>query len=113
MAGTYNTAFVVLSVIVAMLASFAALDLAGRTRSDSGATRLGWIAGGASVMGLGIWSMHFVGMLAFHLPTPIRYDVPLMLLSVAVAIAASLLALIVINRPRLTFLALFPGGVLM
>ena len=88
---SYDAIFVILSVIVAMLASFAALDLAGRVRSESGATRLGWIAGGGTVMGLGIWSMHFIGMLAFHLPVPIWYDVPLMLLSVVVAIAASLL----------------------
>lgn len=113
MTGTYNSVFVTLSVVVAILASFAALDLAGRVRSESGATRLGWIAGGAAVMGLGIWSMHFVGMLAFHLPTPIRYDVPLMLLSMAVAIAASLLALIVVNRPSLTASSLLPAGFLM
>jgi two-component system cell cycle sensor histidine kinase/response regulator CckA len=113
MEGTYNAVLVVLSVIVAILASFAALDLAGRIRSDSGSTRFGWIAGGAAVMGLGIWSMHFVGMLAFHLPIPVRYDFLLMLLSMAVAIAASLLALYIINKPRLTVTALVPGGVLM
>lgn len=110
---SYDGVFVILSVIVAMLASFAALDLAGRVRSESGATRLGWIAGGGTVMGLGIWSMHFVGMLAFHLPVPIWYDVPLMLLSVVVAIAASLLALLIISRPRLGLSRLVPGGVLM
>jgi len=113
MEGTYNSVLVVLSVIVAILASFSALDLAGRVRSESGSTRFGWIAGGAGVMGLGIWSMHFVGMLAFHLPTQVRYDFLLMLLSMAVAIAASLLALYVINKPRLTLSALVPGGVLM
>jgi PAS domain S-box-containing protein len=113
MTPTYDAVFVILSVIVAMLASFAALDLAGRVRSRSGATRLGWLAGGGTVMGLGIWSMHFVGMLAFHLPVPIAYDVPLMLLSVIVAIAASLLALMVISRPTLGLLTLLPGGMLM
>ena len=110
---SYDAISVILSVIVAMLASFAALDLAGRVRSESGATRLGWIAGGGIVMGLGIWSMHFVGMLAFHLPVLIWYDVPLMLLSVVVAIAASLLALLIISRPSLGLSRLVPGGVLM
>jgi two-component system cell cycle sensor histidine kinase/response regulator CckA len=110
---SYDAILVILSIIVAMLASFAALDLAGRVRSESGATRLGWIAGGGTVMGLGIWSMHFVGMLAFQLPVPIWYDVPLMLLSMFVAIAASLLALIIINRPRLGLSRLLPGGLLM
>jgi NO-binding membrane sensor protein with MHYT domain len=113
MTRSYDPSLVILSVIVAMLASFAALDLAGRVRSESGTTRLGWIAGGGIVMGLGIWSMHFVGMLAFHLPVPIEYDVPLMLLSVVVAIAASLLALMVISRRELGVRTLVPAGMLM
>jgi two-component system, cell cycle sensor histidine kinase and response regulator CckA len=113
MTSSYHLGFVVLSVLVAMLASFAALDLAGRVRSDTGATRLAWIAGGATVMGIGIWSMHFVGMLAFHLPVQIRYDIPLMLLSVVVAIAASLLALIIVTRPRVHIWTIIPGGIVM
>jgi len=113
MSPSYNVVFVLLSIAVAMLASFAALDLAGRVRSESGSTRLGWLYGGATVMGLSIWSMHFVGMLAFHLPVPIGYDVPLMLLSVVVTIGASLLALTVINRPELGSGTLVVGGLLM
>ena len=113
MTHTYGTVFVALSVVVAMLASFAALDLAGRVRSEAGSTRHGWIVGGAVVMGLGIWSMHFIGMLAFHLPVPISYDVPLILLSVVVAIAASLLALVVVSRARLRVTALVPAGIMM
>src|SRR5260221_213271 len=109
----YDPVFVILSVIVAMLASFAALDLAGRVRSESGATRFGWIAGGATVMGLGIWSMHFVGMLAFHLPMPIKYDVPRMVGSMIVAIAASLFALLINSRPRLRVPTLILSGILM
>ena len=96
-----------------MLASFAALDLAGRVRSESGVTRLGWLAGGGTVMGLGIWSMHFVGMLAFHLPVTIQYDVPLMLASMLVAVAASLLALVVVNRPGAGVVSFVPAGILM
>ena len=89
--GTFDPTFVILSVVIATMASYAALDLAGRVTAATGSARGGWLAGGAAVMGLGIWSMHFVGMLAFHLPTPIAYQLPLMLLSVVVAIAASLL----------------------
>ena len=113
MTPAYDPVFVTLSVLVAILASFAALDLAGRVRSESGQPRRGWVAGGAVVMGLGIWSMHFVGMLAFHFPVPIWYDIPLMLLSVLVAIGASLLALIIVTRPRVTIATLIPGGVVM
>jgi two-component system cell cycle sensor histidine kinase/response regulator CckA len=113
MARSYDAIYVILSIIVAMLASFAALDLAGRVRSESGVKRLGWIAGGAAVMGLGIWSMHFLGMVALHLPVAIAYDVPLMLLSMLFAIAASLLALVVISGRALGPATLVPAGVLM
>jgi len=113
MTGSHDPIFVVLSLLIAMLASYAALDLAGRVRSAEGSTRYGWLAGGATVMGLGIWSMHFVAMLAFRLPTPIAYDVPRVLLSVGVAIGASLLALLVVSRPRLRTGPLVAGGVLM
>ena len=113
MTGSHDPVFVVLSLIIAALASYAALDLAGRVRSAEGATRFGWLIGGATVMGLGIWSMHFVAMLAFHLPTPIAYDPPRMLLSVAVAIGASLLALTVVSRAELRFVPLVLGGGLM
>ncbi|HST07099.1 MAG TPA: MHYT domain-containing protein [Gemmatimonadaceae bacterium] len=113
MTGSFAPGFVILSVVIAALASYAALDLAGRIRSAEGNTRYGWLAGGATAMGLGIWSMHFVGMLAFRLPVPIAYDLPRMLLSVAVAIGASLLALIVVSRAALGPVALVGGGFLM
>lgn len=113
MTGSYDPRFVILSLVIASLASYAALDLAGRVRSAEGSTRYGWLVGGASVMGLGIWSMNFVGMLAFRLPIPITYDLPRMLLSVGVAIAASLLALIVVSREELHLFALVSGGGLM
>jgi NO-binding membrane sensor protein with MHYT domain len=113
MMGSHDPLFVILSLVIASIASYAALDLAGRVRSAEGSTRWGWLAGGATVMGLGIWSMHFVAMLAFHLPIPIAYEVPRVLLSVAVAIGASLLALIVVSRARLRPTALIAGGALM
>jgi methyl-accepting chemotaxis protein PixJ len=113
MFGSYDSLFVILSVIIAALASYAALDLAGRVRSAEGSTRYGWLAGGATVMGLGIWSMHFVAMLAFHLPIPIAYDLSQMLISVAVAIGASLLALFVVSRAELRPDTLIVGGALM
>src|SRR4029453_4999059 len=62
--------------------------------------RVGWLLGSSLALGVGIWSMHFVGMLAFHLPIPVTYGVDLVLLSVLVAIAASGLALFVVSRPR-------------
>jgi NO-binding membrane sensor protein with MHYT domain/nitrogen-specific signal transduction histidine kinase/ActR/RegA family two-component response regulator len=111
--GSYDPTFVLLSIVIATMASYAALDLAGRVTASSGPARVGWLAGGAAVMGLGVWSMHFVGMLAFSLPSPISYQLPLMLLSVVVAIAASLLALAVVSRPALGGTTLLPASVLM
>ncbi len=109
----YDSVLVILSVVIAMLASFAALNFAGQVTTASGSKRFGWLAGGASVLGIGIWSMHFVGMLAFHLPVAIAYSLPLMLLSVGVAIAASLLALMVVSQSQMHGRILLTGGLLM
>ena len=100
--GWYSPLIVALSVLIAILASYTALDLAGRVSLARDRERLAWLAGGAIAMGVGIWSMHFVGMLAFHLPLPITYAAELVLLSVLVAIVASALALYVVSRRSLT-----------
>lgn len=89
-AGTHDVVLVFLSIIVAIVAAFTALDLAGQVRGAQGATRLGWIAAAAVVMGGGIWSMHFIGMLAFSMPgMDVSYELGLTLLSLAVAILAT------------------------
>jgi NO-binding membrane sensor protein with MHYT domain len=98
----YNHALIALSVVVAILASYAALDLAGRTRAARGASRWIWLTGGATAMGLGIWAMHYIGMLAFHLPVPVLYDVPMVVVSLLAAVAASAVALFVVSRNKLT-----------
>ncbi|MGG5890867.1 MHYT domain-containing protein [Falsiroseomonas sp. HC035] len=78
---------VALSIVVAMAASFAALDLAGRVRASAGRQAGGaWLATAALALGGGIWSMHFVGMLAFSLPVPVGHDPGLTALSLAVAV---------------------------
>jgi diguanylate cyclase len=91
--GSYHYPWVVLSVVIAIFASYVALDLAGRVTIARGLARLGWLTGGACAMGLGIWSMHYIGMLAFRLPIPVRYDWPLVLLSLLAAIFSSAAAL--------------------
>jgi two-component system sensor histidine kinase/response regulator len=96
----YDARLVALSIVIAILASYTALDLSGRVHVSAGRARLFWILGGAFAMGAGIWSMHFVGMLAFQLPIPIRYGAPYVVLSVLVAIGASALALLVVSRPE-------------
>ena len=85
MTGTYSQSLVVFSLLVAILASYTALDMAGRLASTRGRVARWWLAGGAGAMGLGIWSMHFIGMLAFHLPIPVGYDLAITLYSLAVS----------------------------
>ncbi|HKS05324.1 MAG TPA: MHYT domain-containing protein [Gemmatimonadaceae bacterium] len=85
---TYNEILVALSVVLAMGASYTALDLAGRVQAAKGRTQAIWILGSAAAMGFGIWCMHFVAMLAFQLPMPVAYNIPLVILSVVFAIGA-------------------------
>ncbi|WP_419884074.1 EAL domain-containing protein [Peribacillus sp. B-H-3] len=113
MQGHYNWGFVCLSILIAVFASFTALDLAGRiTLARNGAKKL-WLMGGAVTMGLGIWSMHFVAMLAFSLPVMVNYDASIVLFSVAVAILASFTALFVVSRERMANIHLLIGGLFM
>jgi len=111
--GSYNYALVALSVLIAMFASYAALDLAGRVTAAAGWTRAVWLLGGAGAMGTGIWSMHYIGMLAFILPIPVAYHWPTVLLSLLAAILASVIALYVVSRPKMGVSRAVAGSVLM
>jgi diguanylate cyclase len=112
-AGSYDELFVLLSFLIAVLASYTALDMAGRISSARGRTAYGWLAVGAFAMGVGIWSMHFVGMLAFVLPIPLGYDPVITLLSLLIAIASSALALWLGSQPELPWSRLVCGAILM
>src|ERR1700693_3129690 len=111
--GSYNYALVALSVLIAMFASYAALDLAGRITAAGGWTRVLWLLGGAGAMGTGIWSMHYIGMLAFILPIPVAYHWPTVLLSLFAAILASFIALYVVSRQKMGASRAVAGSVLM
>lgn len=111
--GHYETPLVLASILVAIVASYAALSLAGRVSESRGRAVFAWIVGGAIAMGSGIWAMHFVGMLAFRLPIPIAYDLPLTLASLLLPIAASSLALWQVSRAELGWKRLSVSAVLM
>ncbi|MFM0140696.1 diguanylate cyclase domain-containing protein, partial [Caballeronia grimmiae] len=111
--GTYSPALVISSVIVAVLASYTALDMAGRITTATGRAALWWLAGGATAMGIGIWSMHFVGMLAFSLPIATGYDTGITLLSLVIAVALSAFALWLVCQPTLPASRLVGGAVVM
>ena len=109
---TFDFRLVVLSIVIAICASYAALDLVERITLAGSSSRLGWLTGGAIAMGTGIWSMHFTGMLAYHLPVEVYYHIPTVLLSLLLAIAASFIALFVVCRPRINVLHVIAGSVL-
>ena len=111
--GSYEYSLVALSVVIAVIASYAALDLAGRVTQASGRTRVLWLGGGAITMGMGIWAMHYVGMLAFRLPIPVEYDWPTVLISLLAAIFAAAIALFVVSRKTMDFQRAVLGSVLM
>ncbi|MGB3681618.1 MAG: PAS domain S-box protein [Rubrobacteraceae bacterium] len=111
--GTYNFFLVALSIVIAVISSYAALDLAGRITVAKGRAGWTWLAGGALAIGVGIWSMHFVGMLAFSIPLPMTYDVLTVLVSLLVAGVASALALYVASRQSMGWLQLAWGSVFM
>lgn len=110
--GSYNVALVLTSLAVAVLASYTALSLADRMLSAPERARW-WFVGGACAMGLGIWAMHFVGMLAFSLPIPLGYDPFRTLFSLAIAVACSAFVMWLVRQPRLPSIRLLWGAVLM
>ena len=113
MTATYNHWLVFVSLLVAILASYTALDLATRITLSSGRAAQAWLTGGAFSMGIGIWSTHFVGMLAFHLPIAMSYDIPITITSLLIAIVTSAFALYIATRKTLTKRRLIAAGVLL
>jgi NO-binding membrane sensor protein with MHYT domain len=113
--GHYNLGLVALSFAIAIIASYTALDLANRVGENSHNPRKAWrwLICGAAAMGAGIWSMHFIGMLAFSLPIPLAYNWPLTTLSLVIAVSVSALALFILRRPTVARLTLIAGAALM
>ena len=101
--GTYDPYLVALSILVACFASYTALDLGGRVEAARGLARHIWLVAAAVTMGGGIWSMHFVGMLAFIMLTPMSYELRLTGLSLVLAIFVTSGGFYLIGRPNVSF----------
>ena len=110
---TYNPWLVALSIVVAMVVSYTVLRLATRVAESQGAVGRRWLLGGAVAMGTGIWSMHFIGMLAFSVGAPLRYSVSITLASLGIAIVTSGFALAIASRPQLNLPRLSFGAIVM
>jgi diguanylate cyclase len=113
MTGVYSPALIALAYIVAMMASYVALDLAGRLTAAHGRAAKYWLIGGAFAMGTGIWSMHFIGMLALHLPIPMAFDSSTTFASMVIAVVVSGFALFTVSRRTLSPKTLAFAGIVM
>jgi NO-binding membrane sensor protein with MHYT domain len=111
--GTYDPYLVALSILIACFASYTALDLSGHVGLAQGFARRVWLMAAALTMGGGIWSMHFVAMLAFIMPTPMSYDLGLTALSLGVAIFVTGSGFYIISRHSGSPLPLVLSGIFM
>ena len=111
--GEYNGWFVLLSYITAVLAAYTALDLSERVVHTKGRKNIGWLLAGSLTMGLGIWSMHFIGMVSFQTAEEMKYDLKFVLLSIVAAFAGSLISFYVVNEKKPTNGRLAAGSLAM
>jgi C4-dicarboxylate-specific signal transduction histidine kinase len=111
--GLYDYGEVARSVLIAIAASYAALDLAGRVTAARDQSRRAWLGAGAIAMGIGIWEMYFKGMMAFRLPVSVHYHWPTILAALLTAIVASAAALYVASRQKMGPVEALTGGVIM
>jgi len=111
--GTHDPYLVALSILVAVFASYTALDLGARVGVARGLARRVWLVAAAVTMGGGIWSMHFVAMLAFKVPLAMSYDVGLTILSLVVAIFVTSGGFYVISRQNASPRRLVLSGIFM
>src|SRR5215469_8176872 len=111
---SYSYSLVALSFLIAAMASYAAFNLADRIAIYRDRKRHhAWLAGGASAMGIGIWSMHYTGMLAFNLPVVVTYHLPTVALSLLAAVSGSAVALTIVSRDQLPRGSLVLGSLAM
>ncbi|MDP9202410.1 MAG: ATP-binding protein [Gemmatimonadota bacterium] len=111
---SYSFGLVVLSVVVATIGAYVAVEIAQRVRAAEGRRRrILWTCGGALALGLGIWSMHFVGMLALHLPVLVWYDALLIFVSVVAAVGGCTIAFLIFNRATVSWWLLALASVFM
>jgi len=110
---SYSVGLVLFSVVVAILGAYVAVEIAQRVRAAHGRRRVLWTCGGALALGLGIWSMHFIGMLALQLPILIWYDALFIFLSVVAAVVGCAIAFIIFNRATVNWWLLALASVFM
>src|SRR5467141_4815215 len=113
LAGSYDYGEVARSILIAIAASYAAIDLGGRITAARGWARAAWLTFGATAMGIGMWAMHFKGLLAFRLPVTVAYHWPTVLVSLVIAVLASAIALYVATRQEMRPVQAWIGSLIM
>ncbi|MBP1992720.1 MHYT domain-containing protein [Paenibacillus eucommiae] len=110
---SYNYCLVVLSVIISLFVSYCTLEICEKVISSRERTRLILMILASVVMGLGIWSVHFIGMLAFHLPDGVNYDFTMLVLSMLLPMVGAWAAFAGITSANLTITRMFLSGLFM
>ncbi|ENH96247.1 diguanylate cyclase/phosphodiesterase with MHYT sensor [Gracilibacillus halophilus YIM-C55.5] len=113
MMAQYNLYFVTLSVVIAMIASVLALSITGKISYAMGRGRIFWLVSGSIVMGLGVWSMHFIGMMAFRLPVSVSYHVMITIMSMLASVVSSFIAFYITMPQKVKRYRIVIGGFIM
>lgn len=113
MDGNYNLYIVGLSIAIAILASYSALNITSKISDANGKSKFFWLFGGAMVMGSGIWSMHFVGMLAMHMNMNVKYDAFLTIMSMLASVISSFIAFYITMPKDINWSKIAIGGFVM
>ena len=107
---SYHWRLVILSLVIAIVSSYTALDLARQVPLELGGASKLWLLGSAIALGISVWLMHFIAMLAYKLPIPINYNFYVVFLSMVLAIACCGVGLLFVTKQPLTWLHFLAGG---
>lgn len=110
---TYNTTLICLSILIACTASYISLELSRKVTINTGLKSKIWLIGGSLIMGFGIWSMHFVGMMAVHMEMPMEYEFMPLMAAIGASVSGSFVSLYFVSRHILTYYRLLTGSVVL
>ncbi|TLS37941.1 MHYT domain-containing protein [Pseudalkalibacillus caeni] len=109
----YNSFIVTLSVVIAIIYSFTAFDLFSRKHDENSKNGIPWLLAAAFTLGTGYWTMHFVGMLAIKLSSPVDYRLIGVVLTLGIAITGSAVTLAVIKKRESNVYSVALGSIFM
>nr|WGD73779.1 MHYT domain-containing protein [Bacillus subtilis] len=110
---TYNTTLICLSILIACTASYISLELSRKVTINTGLKSKIWLIGGSLIMGFGIWSMHFVGMMVVHMEMPMEYEFMPLMAAIGASVSGSFVSLYFVSRHILTYYRLLTGSVVL